>query len=124
MMPGWWLRQRALSRAKKDARKAAALRAAQDAWSYTPRRDPEPGPLKPYDPSPNPTSWYQFCTDRQAAYESRGDDVAAMAYWALRSFDLGKSPDPCTDEGYQELCDYWAYKMDWLEERQKPDERT
>jgi len=111
-MPGWWQKQRAVSRAKKDARKTAA----RDEWSYAPQRETAPeGPPRPYDPDPNPRSWYQFCTDRKYAYESRGDDVAAMIYWVLRSFDLGVSPDPCTDEGYQELCDYWAYKMDWLE---------
>jgi len=114
-MPGWWQKKRDAARVKKVARKAA-LRVE---WSSSPRRKTEPeGPQKPYDPDPNPTSWYQFCTDRKYAYESRGDDVAAMIYWALRSFDMGDSPDPCNDAGYQALCGYWAYKMDWLEERQ------
>lgn len=67
-----------------------------------------------YTPPPSAQSWYMFCTDRTRAYESRGDAVAAMVYWALRSFDMGESPDPCTEEGYRDLCDYWAYKMDWL----------
>ena len=114
-VPGWWQKRRDAARVKKVARKAA-LRAE---WSSLPRsKTALGGALKPYVPDPNPTSWYQFCTDLKYAYEARGDNVAAMFYWSLRSFDLGDSPDPCTDEGYQELCGYWSYKMDWLEGRQ------
>jgi hypothetical protein len=114
-MPGHWVRKRAASRAKKDARKASS-------WSYTPTQEPE-APVKPeiFTPSPVAHDWYEFCTGREVAYRTRGEHVAAMVYWALRTIgdpDLeGTSMgfDPCTEEGYAKLCEYWTYKTDWMQ---------
>ena len=105
-MPGWWEAKREASRRRKASRKVE--------WVAHSREPQELGPVKPYDPHPNPTSWYQFCTDRKYAYESRGEPVAAMIYWLLRSFELADI-DPCTEEGWAELCAYWGYKSEWLE---------
>lgn len=113
-MPGWWHQKRQLARRKKDERKARN----RVEWTYDPKAQAvEAEPKGPYDPSPNPQSWYQFCTDRKYAYESRGEPIAAMVYWALRAFDFEKDLDPCTEEGYQALCEYWDYKMDGYERR-------
>jgi hypothetical protein len=113
-MPGWWYRKRQENRRRKATRKAGA----QDVWVALPAKlGPEPA-VKPYNPDPNPSTWYQFCTDRQQAYSSRGDHVAAMVWWTMRWLDdpeLGSDEDPCTDMGYQDLCSYWNYKLDWMQ---------
>jgi len=115
-MPNWWLKQRAEAKAKKAARRQSR----EAVWWTTPYREPEPeGPMELYTPDPNPRSWYQFCTDRKAAYESRGDHVAAMVWWTLRYLDKGpidSKDDPCTEDGYADLCGYWEYKIEWLEQ--------
>lgn len=112
-MPGWWYRKRQENRKRKATRKAA-----EDVWVALPAK-PEPEPeVKPITPDPNPATWYQFCTDRQQAYSSRGDHVAAMIWWAMRWLDdteLGSDEDPCTDAGYEDLCSYWGYKLDWMQ---------
>jgi hypothetical protein len=39
-----------------------------------------------------------------------------MMYWVLRFIDkeeVGSLSDPCTEDGYRALCDYWAYKQSW-----------
>lgn len=52
--------------------------------------------------------WYEFCTKRQGFYESVGNPEAALVYWAMRYMDVD---DPCTEEGWKDLCDYWSYKL-------------
>jgi hypothetical protein len=111
-MSSLWYRKRQEARRRKEARRQAA----KDVW-YVPAHREEAAPVepqKPYIPDPNPSSWFQFCTDRSFAYESRGDRVAAMVWWAMRWWDdpeLGSEDDPCTEAGYQKLGEYWAYKL-------------
>lgn len=72
------------------------------------------------EPLPKPDTWYQFCVQQKYAYEAQGEHVAAMVWWVLRFIDdvqAGTQADPCTEEGYEDLKAYWAYKMDWLEGR-------
>ena len=107
-MPKWWLKQREVARYKKDSRKPM--------WQSKPSEEV----VTSIDPLPEPHTWYQFCIQQKYVYESLGEHVAAMVYWCLRFIDddeLGSPKDPCTDEGYQDLKDYWAYKMDWFEAR-------
>jgi len=104
--------QRKVAKRKRKRRRSRD----EDRWRTT-KSEPEVEPREPFVPSPNPRWWYQFCVERTRAYEERGDPVAAMMYWVLRFIDkeeVGSLSDPCTEDGYRALCDYWAYKQSWI----------
>lgn len=119
-MPGWWLREKAQAKIRKASRRAPTA-----VWESKP---PEPelpeGPPVAYDPPPQACTWYQFCAEREQAYRSRGEPVAALVYWALRMLDYEEEHmNPCTEEGYEALCAYWNFKIDWYEGKRAAEER-
>lgn len=70
------------------------------------------------EPSDN---WYEFCIKRFAYYRDIGEDLASLFYWSIRYMDDARDPyndqdfsDPCTDTGFEDLGDYWQYKLDTL----------
>ena len=87
-----------------------------DGWTKIRKSPEEPEEQKPLTLPLQADNWYQFCTYRQAEYDSRGEKTAAMVYWAMR-FWVELNPtedflDPTTDEGFKEVGEYLSYKME------------
>jgi hypothetical protein len=68
-----------------------------------------PQDAREYYLAPN-SDWYEFCTKMNGIYLLSGDKVAALFYWTIRFIDNEIDCNPCTDEGFRELQEYWDYK--------------
>jgi hypothetical protein len=59
------------------------------------------------------STWFDFCTERKNYYEYKGEITASLFYHTMRSFVITEA-NPCTEEGYTELSEFWNMRCDYL----------